>query len=468
MAFPQGQGADREPPGPATSPAAPLTALAAEAYVFGFPLVYDLETVAGFTQQGVGALPATAFNRFAHAERLAGPESEFVSANNDTLYSIAQLDLSEGPLVLQLPDTGGRYFVLQFVDAWTNSFAYLGQRATGTEAASWLIAPPGWAGQAPGSVRGTVESPTTVLSLVGRLACAGPGDLSAVRAVQRGIGLHPLTAPELGRGGLPTTDPQTPPELRFFEELRVWAAAFPPAAPDQEYLARFQPLGLLEEGPTPYDRAPPPLVRALTEGLAAGRAEVEAAAWRRPPPREGGWQLEPHLFDYNLDHLGIGTVDSPRWRLPDRRAAYLSRAVAARVGLWGQHGYEAVYAQTFHDTEGRPLDGAHAYTLRFEEPPPAAAFWSLTMYDAPAYRLVENPERRYAIGDRTPGLVPEADGALTVYVQRERPGDPELAARWLPAPAGPFRPMLRLYLPGPAVLDGTWVPPGLRRAPGPV
>lgn len=444
-----------------------LAALAAEAYVYGFPLVYDLETVAAFIQHGFGNLPGTPFNRFAHARQLATPETPAVSAGTDTLYSIAQLDLSEGPLVLQVPDTAGRYYVLQFVDAWTDNVAYLGQRATGTEAGSWLLVPPGWSGQAPGSVRGVIEAPTTVMSLVGRIACAGEDDVPAVRALQRGFTLHSLTAPGLGRGGLPTPDPQAPPELRFFERLRVWAADFPPSSADQRYQERFQPLGLLEEGPTPYAGASRAFVAALEEGMAAGRAEIDAAAWCPPPRGGGGWQMEPHLFDYNLDHFGIGTVDSPRWRLPDRTASYLTRAVAASVGLWGRHGYETVYAQTFQDTEGRPLDGAYAYTLRFPQPPPARAFWSLTMYGLPERRLVANPAGRYAIGPGTPGLVYDADGGLTLHVQHRRPRDPARAANWLPAPAGIFRPMLRLYLPAPEVLDGSYVLPGLLRSAAP-
>ena len=55
-----------------------------------------------------------------------------MSINNDTIYSIAQVDVSGGPVLLRVPDTAGRYYVLQFVDAWTNNFAYVGRRATGT------------------------------------------------------------------------------------------------------------------------------------------------------------------------------------------------------------------------------------------------------------------------------------------------------------------------------------------------
>ncbi|MFF1798546.1 DUF1214 domain-containing protein, partial [Kitasatospora sp. NPDC058263] len=152
------------------------------------------------------------------------------------------------------------------------------------------------------------------------------------------------------------------------------------------------------------------------------------------------------------------------WRIPDRRAAYLSRAAAARAGLWGNHAYEATYAMTYDDADGRPLSGAHRYTLRLDQPPPAEAFWSVTMYGLPDYYLVANPIERYSIGDRTPGLVYAEDGSLTLRLQHDRPTDPAEEANWLPTPAGEFRPIIRLYQPKPAALDGTYRVPPIRRS----
>jgi hypothetical protein len=121
-----------------------LGTLAVEAFFYGFPLVFDLSEVRRFEREGIGAVPATPYNRFGHANRLAGPETKFVSVNNDTVYSIANVDVSGGPVRLDVPDTQGRYYVLQFVDAWTNNFAYVGHRATGTEAGSFLLVEGDW------------------------------------------------------------------------------------------------------------------------------------------------------------------------------------------------------------------------------------------------------------------------------------------------------------------------------------
>ncbi|GHH78593.1 hypothetical protein GCM10018781_54600 [Kitasatospora indigofera] len=441
-----------------TEPA--LEALAADAYIYGYPLVADLSMVGHVGAEGLGSLPPAPFNRFSHASQLAAPADEFVSVNNDTVYSIAQLDLSVGPLELHVPDTAGGYYVLQFVDAWSNNFAYVGRRATGTAEQHWLIVPPGWHGSPPEGAR-VITSPTTVATVVGRIACDGPADLPRIKALQELLTVAPAEPGGIP-AGLPEPDPAVPAELAFFERLRVWQAAFPPAAADVEYQRRFSPLGLLDEGPSPYRAAAPEWTAALVKGLAAGKQRVEEAT-RPADGRPGGdWSANLHLFDYNLDHLGPGTLDDPRWRIADRRAAYLTRAAAARAGLWGNHAYEAVYATAFLDEEGRQLTGERSYTMRFDEPPPVDAFWSVTMYALPDYYLVANPAERYSIGDRTPGLVRGEDGSLTLVLQRERPADRAEAANWLPTPAGDFRPMIRLYQPQAAVLDGTYRLPPIR------
>lgn len=447
-----------------------LVELATEAYVYGFPLVFDLSMVEKCLHEGFGPVPAAPFNRFAHSDRLADADTRFVSVNNDTAYSLAQLDLSGGPLRLHVPDTDGAYYVLQFVDTWTNNFAYVGRRATGTEAGDWLVVPPGWAGTAPDDVRGVIDAPTAVVTVVGRNACDGSEDLERrVRPLQQQFTLTRLETGE-HRSGLPVPDAGVPAELGFFERLRVWMADFPPSAADRAYQDRFQPLGLLEEGPSPYVPAGPDLVRALTEGMALGKERVEAASLPGAGAGAGsagggggGWLMNPHLFDYNLDRFGVGTIDSPEWKIADRKASYLARAVAARVGLWGNHGYEAVYAQAFRDADGERLSGAYRYELRFEELPPVDAFWSLTMYDTPDYYLVANPAGRYSIGDRTPGIVYADDGSLTIHISKDRPADPAAAANWLPAPEGEFRPGFRLYMPKQAVLDGQYELPAVRR-----
>ncbi|MFD8571181.1 DUF1254 domain-containing protein [Streptomyces sp. NPDC059639] len=433
-----------------------LEELAAEAFVYGFPMVFNLDEVSRFTREGMGSLPAAPFNRFSHATDLAGPKDTFVSVNNDTVYSIAQIDLSGGPLVLSVPDTAGRYYVFQFVDAWTNNFAYVGRRATGTAAGTYLLTGPGWSGDVPaGATR--IPVPTTVASLVGRWACEGRDDLAAVRDLQRATGLEPLDPGTPPPAGLPEPHHEVSgTELRFFEKLRTWMRAFPPSATDQDYQRRFAPLGLLDDG-DPYAAPSPDLERALTAGYREGKERVEHATTHGSSPEQNGWRLTYDAFNYNLDFFETGTLDSAQWVIQDRATARTVRAASARAGLWGNHAYEAAYAMTWNDGDGDPLDGARSYTLRFGTTPPVDAFWSITMYDLPDYYLVDNAIDRYSIGDRTPGLHYDHDGSLTLHLQPERPTDPAAAANWLPTPPGRFRPVLRMYQPRPAVFDGSYV-----------
>jgi hypothetical protein len=93
------------------------------------------------------------------------------------------------------------------------------------------------------------------------------------------------------------------------------------------------------------------------------------------------------------------------------------------------------------------------------------AFWSLTMYDGSDFYLVANPINRYSIGDRTPGLKRNDDGSISLYIGNASPGD-DRESNWLPAPAAPFRPCMRMYQPRKEILDDTYVLPSIARING--
>jgi hypothetical protein len=428
-----------------------LRTLAAEAYTYGFPLVFGLDHARRRSE--LAPMQLRPFNTFSHQRTVPGQEDRFVYINNDTIYSIAQIDLSGRPLLLSVPDTLGRYYVLQFVDAWTNNFAYIGRRVTGTGAGEFLLTPPGWE-QAPPSGVPVIEFPTAVGTIIGRWACSGLDDLPWVRGLQSALTLEPY-GPLSPQYGLP--EPATVPrQLGFFERLRTWMRTFPPSAQDIKYAERFEPLGLLDSE-SPYVDCPRYLAAALDDGR--DMAEQRIASVIRAGahlPHVNGWTLNYHVFDYNIDYLGPGTVDDPAWKITDRLIGYQARALAAYSDLWGMHGYEIASPSVSVDVEGNQLDGRGSYTITFAAQPPAAAFWSLTMYKHPDYYLVANPLGRYSIGSRTPGLRLNADHTLTILLQHEPPIDP---SNWLPAPAAPFRLVLRMYQPDPALFTGAYVLP---------
>lgn len=453
-----------------------LTELATEAYVVGFPLVFDLEQVVRFTENGIDAVPPAPLNSFSHKRRSSGPEDVSVSANPDILFSIAQVDLSVGPLRLTVPEAGDRYHVLQFVDAWTNNFAYLGTRATGGRAGEFLLLPPeidGPVGEpgagepveehredTDGDTAGlrTIRFPTRIATIVARWAVDGEDDLPAVHALQDALVLTPPggTPPE----GVPAVPAEHGEALDFFEKLRTWSQAFPPAARDQPALDSYAPLGLLS--PYPLTEQPDGVREALEAGYALGKEALESALLTAGMLVDH-WLVDLHVFDYNVDFFELGAIDAPEWKVLDPRTRYAHRATAAVAGLWGNHAYEAANFMTYEDAGGEPLTGEHRYRLRLQPTPPVGAFWSLTMYDLPLYHLVPNPLGRYSVGNRTHGLVYDDDGGLTITMSATPPTDEKAAANWLPAPAGRFRPILRLYLPGDEVLDGRYRVPAIER-----
>ncbi|WP_091234052.1 DUF1254 domain-containing protein [Microbacterium sp. 3J1] len=432
-----------------------------QAYLYGFPLVFNLDQVTRYVTDGVGANPAAPFNTFSHARALAGPADTFVTINNDTVYSMAQIDLSVGPVALHVPDTGGRYYVLQFVSAWTDNFAYVGHRATGTGEGEFLLVPPTWSGTADAGTT-VIRFPTLVASIVGRWAVASDDDLPVVHALQDATTLTPLD-PDATPAGLAVPDTGVPEELAFFEKLRIWSQQFPPAERDEPLQQSLAPLGLTAEGPSPYVGLAADVTAALVSGLASAKEALHSALVSGHSPEVNGWKLTFHAFDYNLDFFEVGALDDDRFKIDDPKLRIVERAAAAIGGLWGNHPYEAAYIMTYVDDRGEQLTGARTYTLRLDPPPPVRAFWSITMYSVPDFYLVENPLGRYSLGDRTPGVILDDDGALTITISHEKPEDAKAAANWLPSPAGDFRPVMRMYEPDSAVLDQSYVFPAITR-----
>jgi len=390
-------------------------------------------------------------NTFIHARRLLGAGgSRVVTPNNDTLYSNAWLDLSRGPVVIEVPDTADRYYVLGFLDFWTNPFAHVGRRTTGTGAGTFLVAGPGWAGSPPAGAS-LLRAPTDHVWIIGRIMVEGPEDVPAVNALQDAFHMTPLAAWLQGGRDLPDVvdtglDPKAPLEAaRFVAVVDRALRENPPPAAERALLADFARLGL--------DGGLAPGIARLPEAVALpaiGRALVTLAALLdgagTAGPARGGW--------------------SPTTLIGERFGHdWLQRALVARRFIGALTSAEAVYPMAHADSQGRPLSGAHRYAIRFAPgaEPPVDAFWSLTMYDDRNCLLVPNDLDRYRIGDRSRGLVRDPDGGLTLHIGHGSPGA-ALEPNWLPAPEGRFYLCLRAYQPRAELLDGRWRPPDIVRA----
>jgi hypothetical protein len=399
------------------------------AYVYGRAPVAVHETLK--------RLPA---NQLISIAALANPSARaVVLPNNDTTYTTGRLDLSGGPVVLDVPDTAGRYYVVQLLDAYSNTLAYVGRRTTGTRSGSFAITPPGFRGALPSGVR-RIESPTGRVWVLGRTLVGRAAELPAVTELMRGYRVTGLAAWTAGMPQAPAVLPNFPPlpptplptGTEFFATLRQILTSNPPPARDACALRAFARIG------------PGIAQSAVREGERVVR-RAEQRANRYSAGRNNGWLIPgPYVGNYGRNYLG--------------------RAVISAGALGANTRPETVYPLATSDSRGRPLSGGHRYVIRFPrgQLPPARAFWSLTMYGRDRY-LVENQADRYSIGDRTPGLRRSEDGSLRIVLQHRRPAG-RAASNWLPAPRGRFRVALRLYEPRRAVLSGAWRPPPLERA----
>lgn len=421
------------------------TQLATEAYVWGYPLVVTERTLQLF---GL----ATPVNQLRFQPTLSDASSRSVVAPNaDTLYAIAPLDLRGGPLVLTVPAIHDRYYAFQFMSAYTDSFAYVGTRATGGEAGSWVITPPGWTGTLPAGAH-RISAPTPQVVLLGRFLVDGKADVANVHALGTHISLQPLSTVTGAPAGAPPPALGAPKGsaqavaragLGFYDELGDALAINPPVdAYERATVARFARLGI-GPGRHPSSEVHDPAVRAaLLAGITKGEAQLTVASGKAARSVDG-WVVSTNAGSYGHDAL--------------------TRAVVAKIGWGANIPVEAMYPHAVSDPTGGALDGAHRYVIHFPAGglPPVKAFWSITLY-GPDHFFVPNPINRFAIGDRTKGLQHGTGGSLDLYLQHDPP--PGHEANWLPTPvSGPFYLSLRLYLPEQPILDLTYRYPTIQR-----
>lgn len=449
------------PPAQASTDASALQeakATARDAYVYGVPMVDTYKTVYAFNVDTSNPQYKGPFNSILNIARVFTPDdTAFVTPNSDTPYSFAMLDLRAEPVVITVPKMEkDRYFVFQLMDLYTFNFDYIGSRTTGNDGGTFLIAGPGWKGEAPKGITKVIRSETDLVSVVGRTQLFNAADLANVKKIQAGYKVQPLSA----FAGTPAPPPApaiawikpTPPaedrtSLEFFNQLAFLLQFAQPPHPSETALrARLAQLGIEPGKPFDANRLPPPMRAALKEGMAEGQK----------------------LIDDKRASLG-GKTDALFGNRDFLKNNYVARATGTQVGIGANSREEAMYPILDKDSHGQPLDGSKgAYTLRFakDQLPPVDAFWSVTMYGLPQQLLVKNPIDRYLINSpMLPGLKKDADGGLTIYIQSDSPGK-ERQANWLPAPDGPFVMFMRYYRPKPELLDGRWTTPAVVKTEG--
>jgi hypothetical protein len=413
-----------------------------------------------------------------HQNGISGPMNSFsnileyppadmkvvVRPNFDTLYSSGWLDLTTEPMIVSVPDTGGRYYLLPMLDMWTDVFASPGWRTTGTEAGNFVVVPPGWRPdlrdklieefKLPKDAQ-RIDAPTPYVWIIGRTKTDGPADYAAANKIQAGFKITPLSqwgkAPQPVEGKIdPTVDMKTPPKIqvdtmpaaKYFAYAAELMKLQPPHITDQPIIARMKRIGIEPGKNFDIDKADPAVKKALERVPSGAQKLME---WKTPSLARvvNGWSM-------NTDTMGVyGNY-------------YLKRAIITQFGLGANLPEDAIYPLNLGDESGKPLDGANKYTIHFDKAtmPPVNAFWSITLYDQQGFQ-VANSLNRFAVSSWMP-FEENADGSLDLYFQNESPGA-DKEANWLPAPKGPFNLTMRLYAPKSEALTGKWNPPPVMR-----
>ena len=447
---------------PVAANAQPVTpsevrAIAKEATIYGFPLVDNYRIQHSyFVDPGNPEFKAP-WNTLFNNARVYTPDDKAVQTpNSDTPYSFIGVDLRTEPLVLTVPAVEKeRYYSLQFIDMYTFNFAYVGSRATGNDAGSFLLVGPRWKGTTPKGIKAVIRSETDFALVIYRTQLFNPADIDNVKKIQAGYKVEALSG-FLGQPAppaVPAVDfikPLTPEQQRtsvaFFNILN-FVLQFCPTDPSEEALrARFATIGIGTGKKSDANLLTPELRQAFEDGM--------ADAW-------AAFKVHKETM---IDTGKVSSANSFGTRA-FLKNDYMARMSGAVLGIYGNSKDEAIYPLYFVDEGKQALNGANRYTLRFPKGqlPPVHAFWSLTMYELPASLLYANPINRYLINSpMLPGLKRDADGGITLYVQNESPGK-DRESNWLPAPKGSFFSVMRLYWPEAQALNGKWKAPPLQR-----
>ena len=431
--------------------------IAKEAYIYGFPIVdsYRIQ-YAYFVDRNNPEFKAP-WNQIRNIPRVFTPADKAVQTpNSDTPYSMLGLDLRAEPIVITVPAIAkDRYFSVQLIDLYTFNFDYIGSRATGNDGGSFLVAGPGWKGETPKGVTKVFRSETELTLAAFRTQLFNPGDLDNVKKIQAGYKAQPLSQ-FLGNPAPPAAPainfikPLTPAEERTspeFFNILDFVLQFCPTNPfETALMARFAKINVGAGQTLDTNKLSPQVKTSIEQGIADAWADFSG--------------LEKQV---DAGKVTAGECFGTREFLKNN---YLYRLGAAVLGIFGNSAQEAMYPVLGVDADGKKLNGANSYAIRFApgQLPPVNAFWSLTMYELPASLLVANPINRYLINSpMLPQLKRDADGGLTLLIQNESPGK-DKEVNWLPAPKGPFIMFLRLYWPKSEALEGKWKAPSVARA----
>jgi hypothetical protein len=443
--------------------AAETKAIAEEGYVYGLPIVMNYAVMYDYAVDKNSSQFKAPFNHMHSLHHVATPtDTAIITPNSDTPYSMMFMDVRAEPIVLSVPAVEKpRYYSVQLIDGNTYNFGYIGSRATGNEAGDYMVVGPDWKGVTPPGIKKVFHSRTQLPFAAYRTQLYNPADMPNVEKIQSGYTAQPLSAylkqpapPAAPAIDFPKID-KALAKTDFFKYLG-FALQFAPATPDEAAIrAKLARLGIGAGKDFDFQALSAEQKAAVIQGMQAGHAKVE----------EGIQNLGTKINGWNIASTG---GDAAFYH-----GDWLKRAAIAQAGIYGNNSEEATYPLTRTLPNGEPLDGSkHSYTITFPagQLPPVNAFWSVTMYDGKSQLLIKNPINRYLLNSpMLPDMKKNADGSLTLYIQKDSPGA-DKESNWLPAPNDLIYMVMRLYWPktqAPSILPpgkGTWSPPEIVKA----
>jgi hypothetical protein len=432
--------------------------VARDAYLWAWPMVNIYNRRLAFKaapQVGLmnGVLPFAPLNQMAMLHDYIEPSERWVACpNQDVVYGAGIAALDEGPVVVQVPDFHGRFWVYQIVDLRTDSFADLGIMYHSTPG-FYLLVGPSWHGETPKGITKVFQASTHTAFVVPRVFQDDTAaDKAAVQPLIAGIDMYPLSKFD---GTMKTHDWRQLPILKSPTDDSSTAETrwvFPDKFFDELP-------AVLDDGP-----ARPGEETRYAEVKAVMAAAVTDSALRNAIVDEAT-RAEDDLVGPLLQFRNYGKPLANHWTTIDNGAAfgtdYFTRTAVARSNILVNKAAETQYFYQDLDAAGARLTGSKRYAVTFAKGEPAVTgFWSLTLYDQ-FHFFSPNELRRYSVGTKNKDLKINPDGSVTIYIQATAPTDLSERTNWLPAPGGEFSLYIRAYGPQASVVDGSWTPPAV-------
>ncbi len=436
-----------------------VKAIAEEAFIYSYPMIMAYGIMYEYSVDKQSSQYKGPFNQIKSEARVFTPaDTAVVTPNSDTPYSFLVMDLRSEPMVLCVPAVErNRYYSVQLVSQYTFNFAYIGTRATGNKAGCYAVAGPRWKGNVPTGIKKVFRSETDFAFGIYRTQLFNPTDIENVKKIQAGYTSQPLSQFLHNEAPAPAPEVNWPTinksmiEANPFSYLNFLLQFAPPvgtAASEKSLRARFAKIGIEAGKPFALDKLTTDEQMQIKEGMKNGLEKIQKLAVSLGK-NENNWQVVISSF---------GSRTKSDW--------ILSRAAIAMAGIFANDPIEAIYPMTRLSNDGEILNGSkHNYVLTFPagKLPPVNAFWSLTMYDGKSQLLINNPINRYLINSpMLSNLKKNADGSLTLYIQKNSPGK-DKESNWLPAPDGSIYMVMRLYWPKQTALQGDWEPPAVTK-----